>query len=221
MTLDVAALPAGVAARPAPDFDLATRARADGVRFLLALFVDLTGKPCAKLVPVEAADELQRDGVGFAGYAVGAIGQQPQDPDLIAIPDVAVLHAAALHPGGPGHRALRPARRGRAVAVRARGCILKSSSRGPPTVGLELFKVGAEVEYFLVERGRGRRAAPRPTRSDDAARPCYDARGVTRMYDHLTAISDGDERAGLGQLRQRPRGRATASSSRTSPTPTR
>ena len=38
MTLDVAALPAGVAARPAPDFDLATRARADGVRFLLALF---------------------------------------------------------------------------------------------------------------------------------------------------------------------------------------
>ena len=43
MTLDVAALPIGAAARPAPDFDLAARARADGVRFLLALFVDLTG----------------------------------------------------------------------------------------------------------------------------------------------------------------------------------
>src|ERR1700742_4094706 len=69
--------------------DLAVRARADGVRFLLALFVDLTGKPCAKLVPVEAADELQYEGVGFAGYAVGAIGQQPCDPDLIAIPDLA------------------------------------------------------------------------------------------------------------------------------------
>ncbi len=51
--------------------DLAARAKADGVRFLLALFVDLTGKPCAKLVPVEAADELQHEGVGFAGYAVG------------------------------------------------------------------------------------------------------------------------------------------------------
>ena len=68
--------------------DLKTRAQKDGVRFLLALFVDLTGKPCAKLVPVEAVDELQHDGVGFAGYAVGAIGQQPSDPDLIAIPDV-------------------------------------------------------------------------------------------------------------------------------------
>ena len=32
------------------------RSRADGVRFLPALFVDLTGKPCGKLVPVEAAD---------------------------------------------------------------------------------------------------------------------------------------------------------------------
>ena len=76
MTLDVAPV-AAPPRPPAPEVDLATRARADGVRFLLALFVDLTGKPCAKLVPVEAADELQHDGVGFAGYAVGAMGQQP------------------------------------------------------------------------------------------------------------------------------------------------
>lgn len=31
---------------------LGAKARADGVSFLLALVVDLTGKPCAKLVPV-------------------------------------------------------------------------------------------------------------------------------------------------------------------------
>ena len=68
---------------------LAELARADGVRFLLAMFVDLTGKPCAKLVPVESADELQYEGVGFAGYAVGAIGQQPSDPDLVVVPDLA------------------------------------------------------------------------------------------------------------------------------------
>jgi len=85
MALDVSTVPPADA-RPGREADLATRAAADGVRFLLALFVDLTGKPCAKLVPVEAADELQYEGVGFAGYAVGAIGQQPCDPDLIAIP---------------------------------------------------------------------------------------------------------------------------------------
>src|SRR5690606_22085063 len=76
-------------AAPAAEPDLAARAHADGVRFLMALFVDLAGKPCAKLVPVEGAEERQNDGVGFAGYAVGAIGQQPSDPDLIAIPDLA------------------------------------------------------------------------------------------------------------------------------------
>ena len=88
MTADVQAPPAPLLPTPLAEPSLAELALADGVRFLLAMFVDLTGKPCAKLVPVESADELQSDGVGFAGYAVGAIGQQPCDPDLIAIPDV-------------------------------------------------------------------------------------------------------------------------------------
>ena len=69
--------------------DLAARAREDGVKFILAMFVDLAGKPCAKLVPVEAVDILVAEGVGFAGYAVGLMGQQPSDPDLMAMPDAA------------------------------------------------------------------------------------------------------------------------------------
>ncbi len=40
-----------------------------GTQFILALFVDLRGKPCAKLVPVEAVELLATEGVGFAGYA--------------------------------------------------------------------------------------------------------------------------------------------------------
>ena len=69
--------------------DLAALAKESGTKFILALFVDLRGKPCAKLVPVEAVDLLATEGVGFAGYAVGAIGQEPKDPDLMAIPDPA------------------------------------------------------------------------------------------------------------------------------------
>ena len=37
---------------------LAELAEQSGTTFILALFVDLNGKPCAKLVPVEAVDEL-------------------------------------------------------------------------------------------------------------------------------------------------------------------
>jgi glutamine synthetase len=58
--------------------DLATMAQESATKFILALFVDLRGKPCAKLVPVEAVDLLATEGVGFAGYAVGAMGQEPK-----------------------------------------------------------------------------------------------------------------------------------------------
>ncbi len=180
---------------PAPPSDLAARAAADGVRFLLALFVDLTGKPCAKLVPVEAADELQHEGVGFAGYAVGAIGQQPCDPDLIAIPDLAsytplpcVREGLALVHCDP-HVEGQPWR----FAPRV---ILKAQLERARAQSLELF-VGAEVEYFLVSRDAHGRLTPADPKDVDA-RPCYDARGLTRMYDHLTAVSTAMNGLGWG-----------------------
>ena len=48
------------------DGDLAARARADDVSFLLALFVDLAGKPCAKLVPIRAGTRPRKPG-GWEG----------------------------------------------------------------------------------------------------------------------------------------------------------
>jgi glutamine synthetase len=183
MTLDISDRPAETASSAGA---LGARARADGVRFLLALFVDLTGKPCAKLVPVEAADELEHDGVGFAGYAVGAIGQQPSDPDLIAVPDVAsyaplpmVREGLALVHCDP-HVAGRPWPFAPRVALKA--LLARAQERR-----LELF-AGAEVEYFLVTRDAEGKLTPADAK-DAAARPCYDARGLTRMYDHLTGVS--------------------------------
>jgi glutamine synthetase len=168
--------------------DLATLAAEAGTTFILALFVDMTGKPCAKLVPVEAVDELMTDGVGFAGYAAGAMGQEPKDPDIMAIPDpssftpipfikegLALVHCDPHVEGVPWKFAPR--------------VILRSMVERAAEQDLEVF-VGAEVEYFLVakdEHGTLVTADP----SDNAARPCYDARGVTRMFDHLAAVSTG------------------------------
>ena len=36
--------------------ELAARAESDGVEFFFAMFVDMHGKPCAKMIPVEAID---------------------------------------------------------------------------------------------------------------------------------------------------------------------
>jgi glutamine synthetase len=180
---------------PAAVPDLASLARADGIEFILALFVDLTGKPCAKLVPIEAVEQLQTEGVGFAGYAVGALGQEPKDPDLIAVPDpVSYMAVPFLRPGlaivhCDPHVLGRPWR----FAPRV---ILKEQLARAAELGLEL-KVGAEVEYFLVQRGPdgGLQVADA---KDVASRPCYDARDLTRMYDHLTSVSKAINSLGWG-----------------------
>ena len=49
------------------------KVEADGVEFIYAMFVEMHGKPCAKLVPVEALEALMEDGAGFAGFAAGPI----------------------------------------------------------------------------------------------------------------------------------------------------
>src|ERR1022692_1997351 len=51
-----------------------------GIEFLFAQFVDMHGKPSAKLVPATHIGELLSDGAGFAGFAAGDIGQGPDDP---------------------------------------------------------------------------------------------------------------------------------------------
>ncbi|MFF0095084.1 type III glutamate--ammonia ligase [Streptomyces canus] len=175
--------------------DLAELVRADGIEFVLAVFVDLTGKPCAKLVPAQAVEELRDAGVGFAGYAAGALGQQPSDPDVIARPDaasytpvpfvkpgLALVHCDPYVEGKPWPYAPR---------VILRGLLARAAEQG-----LSL-SVGAEVEYFLVNRDEHGVLRVADAR-DTAAQPCYDARGLTRMYDHLTAVSSAMNSLGWG-----------------------
>src|ERR1700716_4315154 len=50
-----------------------------GIEFLFAQFVDMHGKPNAKLVPAHHLDDLLTEGAGFAGFAAGEIGQGPHD----------------------------------------------------------------------------------------------------------------------------------------------
>ncbi|MDF3309261.1 type III glutamate--ammonia ligase [Rhodococcus koreensis] len=178
-----------------PPQTLSEVARATGTTFILALFVTLSGKPCAKLVPIEAVEQLQDDGVGFAGYAAGHMGQEPKDSDLVAVPDVssftpipfvkpglAIVHCDPHVEGTPWPYAPR--------------VILKETLKKAADLGLSV-NVGAEIEYFLVNRtGDG----PLTTAdTDDVSRqPCYDARDVTRMYDHLAEVSQAMNTLGWG-----------------------
>jgi glutamine synthetase len=157
----------------------------DGIEFLFAMFVDLHGKPCAKLVPASAVDQLLEDGAGFAGFAAGPMGQVPSSPDILAMPDLSSYTPA---PWQPGLAILQcdPHCEGEPWPFAPR-VILRRQIEHLSDNQMAL-KVGAEAEYFLVRRAAdGTIEVADPL--DRSAMPCYDARALTRMYDHLTTVS--------------------------------
>jgi glutamine synthetase len=170
---------------PDVEGDLRARAAADRVEFFFALFVDMHGRPCAKMVPVEALGVMLGGGSGFAGFAAGPMGQSPADPDMIAVPDVA---SYTLAPWQPGLAVLH-------CDISVEGepwpytprLILKRMLEKARARGLD-YQVGVEAEYFLVRRD-GDKGIEVADPLDRMAGPCYDAKGLTRMYDHLTTVS--------------------------------
>jgi len=163
----------------------AERAANDGVEFFFAMFVDMHGKPCAKLIPIQAIDLLMDGGAGFAGFAAGPMGQSPADPDMLAVPDLDTYARAPWQPntavvqcdihvdGEPWPYSPRVILKRQLAELAERGWVLKT---------------GVEAEYFLVRRTPGggiELADP----IDTAALPCYDAKALTRMFPHLSVVS--------------------------------
>jgi glutamine synthetase len=155
------------------------------IEFLFAQFVDMHGKPSAKLVPAHHLDDLLEDGAGFAGFAAGDIGQGPHDPDLIAIPDPRTLTILPWQPN--------VARFACDVTVEGEEwpfcprTILRRQLARATALGYEL-KVGAELEYFLVRRTADGRIEV-ADELDTLDQPCYDMRALTRNLDFVSQVS--------------------------------
>jgi glutamine synthetase len=178
-----------------PVLGLAEQVRADSVRFILAVFVDLAGKPSAKLIPAQAVERFAKEGASFAGPAAGSLNLGPGSPDIVAMPDAA---SYTRLPGvQPGLALVHcdPHVQGRPWPYAPR-VILKEAVRRAAVRGLSL-RVGAEVEYYLLSRDANGALVPADPR-DNASRAAYDMRGVTRMYDHLAGVSEVMNEAGWG-----------------------
>jgi glutamine synthetase len=165
--------------------DVRAYVREHDVEFLFAQFVDMHGKPSAKLVPASHLDDLFTDGAGFAGYAAGDVGQEPNDPDLIAMPDPASFTPLPWKPG-VARLACDLYVDGEPWPYCPR-TILRRQIAKAAALGYEL-KVGAELEYFLLKR------APDGSlmvadELDTMEQPCYDMRALTRNLDFVGAVS--------------------------------
>jgi len=164
---------------------LRKRAESDGIEFFFAMFVDMHGKPCAKLVPAASFDLLMDGGAGFAGFAAGPMGQTPADPDLIAVPDLdsyirvpwqpglAVLMCDIHVEGQPWNFSPRVILKRQLAALAARGMTMMA---------------GLEAEYFLVRRTADGGIAV-ADELDTADSPCYDVKALSRVYPFLTTVS--------------------------------
>jgi len=159
--------------------------RENGVEFLFAQFVEMHGKPNAKLVPATHLDGLLSDGAGFAGFAAGEIGQAPHDPDLAAMPDVRSLTPLPWRPNVARF----------ACDVHVEGeewpycprTILRRQLERARSLGYE-FMLGCELEYFLV-RQREDGSIELADKLDTLDQPCYDMRGLTRSLDFVSDIA--------------------------------
>jgi glutamine synthetase len=174
--------------------DIAAKVEADGVSFIYAMYVEMHGKPCAKLVPVEALDGLMTDGAGFAGFASGPMGQNPSSPDMLAIPDPA---SYTVLPWQPDVAVMQcdPTVEGELWPFAPR-VILGQALQRLADRGLTM-KTGVEAEYSLVVRNDDGSIAVADERDVDPL-PCYDARGLTRMLPHLTEVSRNLNTMGWG-----------------------
>jgi len=163
-----------------------------GVEFLFAQFVDMHGKPSAKLVPAHHVDDLLSEGAGFAGFAAGDIGQGPHDPDMIAMPDPRSLTILPWQPS--------VARFACDVTVEGEPwpfcprTILRDALARAGSLGYEL-KLGTELEYFIVRRTEdgGIEVADR---LDTLDLPCYDMRGLTRNLEFVSQVSKAQTELG-------------------------
>jgi glutamine synthetase len=165
-----------------------------GIEFFFAQFVDMYGRPSAKLVPAQNLDDLVSEGAGFAGFAAGEIGQVPADPDIAAIPDLDSFTPVPWQPN--------LARFACDVTVEGQPwpycprTILKNVLAHAAELGYE-FKIGIELEYFLVTQDEDGSIAV-ADKYDTLDKPCYDMAGLTRRYDFLTTVSKYCNELGWG-----------------------
>src|SRR5690625_1754144 len=155
------------------------------IEFIFASFTEVQGKSSAKLVPASQVDQLFSDGVGFAGFAAGHIGQGPQSPDVEIIPDPKTFRIVPWKKG-LAHVIGDVTVEGKPWEYCPR-TILKNQMKKAEEQGY-VFKLGVEAEFMLVDFDDDGKLQV-ADKYDNWGRPCYDVKALRRQYDLMTRLS--------------------------------
>jgi len=155
-----------------------------GIKYVLAQFVDIHGAAKAKAVPVEHLEMVLTDGAGFAGFALWGFGMGPDGPDYMAIGDLSTLTPI---PWMPGYARLvcNGTVKGKPYPYCSRVTLQKQLARLAER-GLTMY-VGIEPEFMLLGRDPVGKLGPFDG-TDDLDKPCYDYKGLSRAGGVLDEI---------------------------------
>lgn len=162
--------------------------------YYLAQFVDIHGRPKAKLVPARHRDMIFGTGAGFAGFAIAGMGLGPHGQEFMAVGDPQRIRPVPWMPGTAcvtceGHVGGQP------HAFDPRVIARKALATFRDATGLELF-TGLEPEFFLL-RDDGKGSYTVATDSDSLDKPCYDFRHLSSVADFLTELQRTLAAAGI------------------------
>ena len=173
--------------------ELRKQAKADGIEFFFAQFVDMHGKPNAKLVPIQNFDSMMEEGAGFAGFAAGPMGQTPASPDVAAMPDPS-SYTKVPFKEGLARLACNVTVDGAPWPYCPRTILANAVDRAEK-LGYRL-KMGIELEFFLVKERDGQIVLLDDL--DTLDQPCYDMKGLTRNYEFISTLSKYQNELGWG-----------------------
>ena len=148
----------------------------NGIKFILAQFVDVHGTAKAKAVPASHLDDLLGAGAGFAGFAMWGFGMGPEGPDYMAVGDLDTL---APMPWAPGFaRMVCDGRVNGKVYPYDSRYVLKQQIARLTERGWTLF-TGIEPEFMLLHKSAEGKLMPADA-TDALEKPCYDYKGLMR-----------------------------------------
>ena len=165
----------------------------NGVKYVLAQFVDIHGTAKAKSVPVDHFDDIITNGAGFAGFAIWGMGIDPHGPDYMAVGDLDTLSLVPWQPGYArivcdGHVRKQPWE----IDTRV---VLKKQLKRLEAKGLT-FYTGLEPEFSLLKKTADGQIHPCDD-TDALAKPCYDYKGLSRSRGFLEKLTDSIKAVGI------------------------
>ncbi len=165
----------------------------NGIKYVLAQFVDIHGVAKTKSVPASHLKHVVEDGAGFAGFAVWGLGMEPHGPDFLARGD---LSSMTVVPWQPGYAriACDGYVNGEPYDYDSR-VVLKKQLTRLEDKGWTL-NTGLEPEFSLFVRNEDGSLGP-VDETDTLDKPCYDYKGLSRSREFLETFVESLQGVGM------------------------